>query len=483
MTTRTNTKLIKMETGIDSDIQQLHDSCGIITAWLTDPLSLLLNKILALNDDNPNAVGFYYESDIQGVHATNVLLFNVYDNHVVPWLKLGCTMSKLLTSAYVRRITYYPLARVTATTSSSLLSRMTLGHLGAIKILDKFKLLVIEFMSNNARMLHDKSQVYTLLLQRAVGLSKQQLTTGYNLVNSVLAMLTGDKAQCADALIPCTLLKKSISIVSNTILSQVDEHTVQETRHELTMLLAIFLDLLTTSIPFSRAIHEKVVDNNTIDLSLLDSLMNCEEQLATLIVSSVQAGLLSNATLNNHIKELVKQRIILGNYRPLTMSIHPALAVEITQQEVMCSFQQPPLNNVNSLRDLGAYLDHLVVAFNSSQPLIINLGGIISAYNLTVQNTTLPGVILPVSTNKHTLSRTATVTIPGDPTVAQLTIANHDIVIPIYDANLTILTESQLIAILVYIDSLRAPDGYSDTRFAQLQNEVVQELARRRVTI
>lgn len=482
-----------MAINTELDIPQLHDSCGIITVCLIDPLSLLINKILELGDDDHNAVGFYYESDIHGVRGTNVLLFNIYDNHVVSWLKLGCTMNKLLTSTYVRRITYHPLARVTAsTTSSSLLSRMTLGSSGlpgSTKIIDKFKVLIIEAMSNNSRILLDKSHVYNILLQRAVGLSglsgllNQQLITGYSVVNGVLATLTGDKSQAANGLIPCTLLKKSVSIVSNITVREVDQHAIEEVRQELTLLTATFLDLLTTSISFYHAIQQKTIDYNTIDLSLLAGLMRCEEQLVTSIVTSIQAGLLSNVTLNDHIKELVKQRMILGDYHSLTMSIRPASTVEITQQEVMCSFQQPPLNNVNSLRDLGSYLSHLVDTFEMSQPLIINLGGLVSAYNLTVQNTTLPLVALPVNNNKHTLSRGATVTIPGDATVAQLTIANHDIVIPIYDANLTILTESQLTAVLVYIDSLRAPDGYSDTRFAQVQNEVVQELAMRRSTI
>lgn len=474
----------------ESDISQLHDSCGIITVCLTDPLSLLINKILQLDDDDPNAVGFYYESDIQGVRATNVLLFNIYDNHVVSWLKLGCTMNKLLTSTHVRRITYHPLAgsatSTSTSTSSSLLSRITLGLTSSNKMIDRFKVLVIEAMSNNARILADKSQVYNILLQRAVGLSSlsnRDLITGYNVVNGVLATLIGHKSQASNCLIPCTLLKKSFSIISNTTVREIDQHAVQEVRQELTLLAATFLDLLTTSVPFYHAVQQKPIDYNTIDSTLLADLMRCEEQLVTSIVTSIQAGLLSNVTLNDYIKELVKQRMILGDYHPLTMSIRPASNVQITQQEVMCSFQQPPLNNVNSLRDLGAYLSHLVDAFEMSQPLIINLGGLVSAYNLTVQNTTLPPVALPINNNKHTLSRGASVTIPGDATVTQLTIANHDIVIPIYDANLTILTESQLTAVLVYIDSLRAPDGYSDTRFAQLQNEVVQELARRRSSI
>ena len=469
-----------MAANTDSDVAQLHDSCGVVAACLIDPLSLLLNKLLGIKDDEANSIGFYYETDIQGVRTTNVLLFNIYDNHPVPWLKLGCTMNKLISSSFVHKITFHPLSNSNTPVTASLLSRLTLGRMGQVspaKFNDKFRTLIIETISNNARALHDKSRVYTLLFQRAVGITdNESLITGYNLVNRVLAILSGHKPQEGTGLISYSILKKSISIVSNTALRVADDHVLRETRQELTILMAVFIDLLTSSVSFCQGVRNK--DIRSVNIDLYD-LLRCEEQLVTGIVSSVQAGLLSNVTLNDYIKQLVKQRMLLGNYEPLTMSIRPAATVQISHQEVMCSFQQPPLNNVNSLRDLGAYLSHLVQTFNCTDTMTVNLGGIVSAYNLAVENTTLPAVILPTNGAKHTLSRNAIITIPGDPTVSTIVIPNHDIVIPIYDANLTILTESQLIAALVYIDSLRAPDGSSDTRFSQIQNEIVQELARR----
>ena len=50
-------------------------------------------------------------------------------------------------------------------------------------------------------------------------------------------------------------------------------------------------------------------------------------------------------------------------------------------------------------------------------------------------------------------------------------------VIPISEGELAGLTKRQLLEILIYIDSLRASNGISDTKFANLQNEIVKILA------
>ncbi len=238
------------------------------------------------------------------------------------------------------------------------------------------------------------------------------------------------------------------------------------------------MDLLTTSTSFYRAIKEKELGDFQIDLT---NLFNREQQLINFMVSSIQGGLISNNELNNSINQLTKERIILGNYEALAMSIHPATNVEITDQEIMCSFQQPPINNTNSLRDLGAYLSHLVQSFEKQEPLIINLTSIVTAYNLAVQNSILPSVLIPTNDKKYTISRSAVVTLIEDLSISSLSIPEQNIAIPIMGANLVILTETQLTAILIYIDSLREPEGTSDTRFVHLQNEIVRELARRRL--
>jgi len=471
-----------MSDNLGLDVPSIHETCGIIAVCLADPLSLLLNKILGIKEDEPNAIGFYYETDIQGIKATNVVLFNTYDNHAVSWLKLGCTMIKLLTLPFIHRITYYPIA-IAENGSTSLMTKLSLGRIFSGKLDNKFRTHVIETISNNAQALHDKSHIYTMLLRRAFDLptDTKSIITGYSLVNRVLLLLNNSKLSSISsntAIDPCSMLKKSVSLAINNKQFTVDGYVIEESRKEITNLLAVFIDLFTTSEDFCKAIQNKDLHNEPLDLT---KLFQCEEELVTSIVSSVQAGLLSNVTLNDHIKRLVKQRLTLGNNNALTMSIRPAARIQVIQQEVMCSFQQPPMNNVNSLRDLGAYINHLVQAFDAEQPLNINLGGIVAAYNLSIENTNLPAITLNDYGGRHTLSRAATITIPGDPTVVAITIPEHNIVIPIYDANLTILTETQLTNSLVYIDSLRAADGTADTRFANIQNEIVHELARRQL--
>lgn len=66
-------------------------------------------------------------------------------------------------------------------------------------------------------------------------------------------------------------------------------------------------------------------------------------------------------------------------------------------------------------------------------------------------------------------------TLPSCPS----TITSKNIQIPIFGAQLTELSVDQLHDLLVYIESLRANDGTSDARFANLQNDIIKELAQK----
>src|SRR5437773_1781819 len=93
----------------NSKFTHIHGRCGILTACLIDPLSLLISKISGLQENEVNSVGFYYESDLHGTIVHSVLLFNIYDNDPIPWLRVSYTMDLLLASPFVTKITYYPL--------------------------------------------------------------------------------------------------------------------------------------------------------------------------------------------------------------------------------------------------------------------------------------------------------------------------------------------------------------------------------------
>ena len=58
---------------------------------------------------------------------------------------------------------------------------------------------------------------------------------------------------------------------------------------------------------------------------------------------------------------------------------------------------------------------------------------------------------------------------------------NKILMIPMINANLKLLSEEQLMDILIYLDSLRTSDGTGDTRFSHLQNEITYELSKRTI--
>ena len=273
------------------------------------------------------------------------------------------------------------------------------------------------------------------------------------------------------------------------------KYVIEESRREITKLVAVFVDLYTThdlfrSYALSTRVRNKVNDclNSSIDL---DGLFSQEYELVSYIVGGIQHGIISNSTLNEIIKNLSNERFMLKHHRSLPFSTHPNSSAQIVSDPVMCTFQlqHSPImpNNVEPLKDLGTYISHLIDSFDNPEPLTINLGGIVAAYNNAIRETnlnkiTIPRVTTGNSSNKHTLSRSAIVTIPGDYCGDFISMPSNSQAIPMYNGNLTAFTDSQLIDILVYIDSLRDTNGSADTRFANLQNEITHELARRKHT-
>lgn len=467
----------------------LHERCGIITASLCDPLSLLINKIMGLKEDDPNAVGFYYEASIHGVNKYTVTLFNIYDNDPIPWLRLGYTMDLLLASPFVTRLTFYPLLTNRSENEGPLLSRATMSYNKRNNRLEEmFRVIVIETISNNATSIHDKHISYTSLLLKLAGIANEEtdtltskLITGYSLINRVLLSLMKirelDLTKISSSIIPCPLLRKPVSICAPRENANEGEirFVIEESRREITKLVAIFVDLYTS--------HE-LFRNNILSLRTsgrlptnFDGLMSRETELVSHIVGGLQSGILSNGTLNDIIRDLGNERINLGVNQPLPLSIKPNKKVQITDDSISCTFQQvtQPVNT-NPLRDLGIYLEHIVDSFHTSDNLTINLHQMITAYNNAINGTDIPKISLP-QTGAVT-SRSGAVILPD---YEDLYNDSQMIVIPMCNGNLTSLSDTQLTDLLVYIDSLRDSDGGTSIRFANLQNDITHELARRRI--
>ena len=508
-----------------SGIDNIHERCGIMTVCLTDPLSQLISKIMGLREDEANSVGFYYEAELHGVSKCTVILFNIYDNDPVPWLRLGYTMELLLASPFVTKINFYPLVTNQSDSSSSLMSRATMSKRSISKRLeDMFRTVVVETISTNAGAIHDKNISYTALLLKIAGITGEdadrltiKIITGYSLVNRVLLTLMGirqsDLSKISSSIIPCPLLRTPVSIIAPR--EQPNEsdikYVIEESRREITKLVAIFVDLFTSHELFRSNILATRLVNYTTDgnrssmgsVVNLDSLFSLENELVSHIVGGIQNGIISNSTLNDIIRDISDERFSLANQVPgyslsslskLPISINPNKNVQVTTDTMMCTFQQPVAStmftNTDPLKDLGLYISHIVDSFTKPDALTINLGGIIGAYNNAIKGTDLDKISIPklntdVSKSgvngAHTLSRQAIVTIPGDPNGDNILIPINSkaIPVPMYNGNLSSLSQTQLLDILVYIDSLRDSNGTGDTRFANLQNEITHELAQR----
>lgn len=497
------TSLQSGPSSIDS-ISRIHGKCGVLMASLTDPLSRFMNKIIGLREDEINAIGFYYENEVHGSVRHTVILFNTYDNDPIPWLRLGTQMESLLASPFVKKLIFYPIAN---DSSGALLTRTSIsssyelqrGRIGDSKhnhrrIEETFRGLVIETISANSHAIHDKHLSYTALLMRIVGISGEEIErltnkiiTGYNLVNRVLCNLMGIKStessKLSTSLIPCPLLKKSVSISSSPEKTSESDITyvIEESRREITKLIAVFVDLFTAHSTFrDNILSMRINKESNVNL---DPLFDRENELVSSIVGGLQTGIISNSNLNEIIHDLTNERFNLGNYQTLPLSANPSKNVSVTNDSVPCSFQLPlTIHDTNPLRDLGVYINHIADSFDNPEVLTVNLGGMIAAYNDAIRGTNLPKISMPHIGGTHTLSRQAVVTIPGNAPGGHIEIPINSRSIPIamYNSNLISLSEPQLLDTLVYIDSLRSTDGTSDTRFTNLQNEITHELARRR---
>jgi hypothetical protein len=457
-------KMASYDNSLSDTISGIPGKCGILTVVLTDPLSQLLRKISGGKPDTVNSIGFYYY-DIKST-SYHVCLYDIIDASSISWFHMTMTMESLLCSAFISKINFYPI------------SFEKYSYVD-----DTFRPAMIEAISNNSKLVKDKIATYTYLLLREAGIPSPDniRRTGYDLVNEVLCKLMkiSPRTNSWD-IISCPLLEEHISIMPHHISAGDDElkHVIEESRREIVKLVATFIDLYTShpefrSIFLTTNFHKRDNNNN------LSSLLMKENALVLSVVNSLHTGIIAVQTLNGFINELTKERFNIGYYQRLPLSNNATASINVIKDDINCTFYQPILaTNIEPLRDLGNYIGHMADSFTESGPLMIDIGGMIASYNDIVRGTGIEPINMSFVGGNHTISRSAIAKIPGNK--SSLAISSDYITIPMYNADLTPLSETQLVDMLVYIDSLRADDDQGDTRFVNLNNEIVQELARRR---
>jgi len=444
--------------------------CGILTCRLIDPLSQLLSKILATQEDN--CVGFYYfDSKLQ---TWQIFLYDVHDNNPIAWLRLGTTLDLLVSSGFVTRLTFY-----------ALLDTTDKG-----KLEETFRITLVDILSANSKMLQAKNLTYTYLLLKSLGLANinsEPARSGFTLVNEVLCKLMKITVKSlSSAIMACPILASGTTFNNGASFMAADQaeidQNVQKTRQDLTLLAAVFIDLFINHETFrvnilSSAFHKR--ENNLI------GIFAKETALVLTVVNALHTGHVTNQAINTAINDLNKERFNIGYYQRLIASTMPTETLTITKDNTPISFHQPILaNNIEPLRDLGTYISHLAETFTDNKPFTVNIGTLIAMYNDIVRGTGIEPISMSFIGGNHTISRTAIATIPGHK--SSLVVEGDYTAIPMYNPNLSILSDSHLVDMLVLIDSLRANETSnntaSSTRFVNLVNEISRELATRRRT-
>lgn len=449
-----------------------YGTCGIITVCLSDPYSILISRLYSSNMENPTCIGFY--------HSKGLYLFNIHNNHPFPLRETtidGLLHSNILVSGKV-----YPLI-VSKTASPHLLTRSNISPtIRQVQITeDIFRSTCLDVITQNSHRLVDKVEYYTEML---LGNIESLVHTGYTVVNQILSNLMGLRYTppiiSNNTLIQSPFLGKPIAITQHY---PINNTHLDEINREVSLIATIGTDLFKNN----EAFRMRTMKIDTSDKSInLGGLWRSEEELVRTIVDGVHVGTISNTVLNERIGELNRNRALTGYYARLPLSMEPKNNVVVTEsaEPILCTFSdtKQSTDNMSALRNMGSYISHIIDSFDDPSALTINLGALISTYNEITRGTELPQIDPPRTGGHSTISRYVTLTLPGDDGIelSNIPISSKAINIPMYGANLSILSKEHLIDILVYIDSMRANDGSTDTRYANLQNAVVHELARRR---
>lgn len=434
----------------NNNIREIHGRSGIITVCLTDPLSSLLDKIRGTKQKEPNAIGVYYQADNYNNNKHTVILFNVYDNAPVPWLKLGSTIELLLESPFVVRIDFYPLV------------------VDSKQSTDKFRAAIVSAITTNSSFIHDKHTSYTILFMKAAQLLDEikslagELITGYTIVNRIISLLTIKQSNMYlpnNSIITSNIIKDSVSITCQQQLSTDNEikYVTEQSRQEITKLAAVFIDLFTTQIKFRNNVL-----NNVFDLS---SLFCCEENLVSYICNGLQEGVISIDEINNIISKLSSQRLHIDNSVNSLITIKSNVGmvkvIENNSNDNLLPFQE-------LLLELGICINNII-----DNSLTVNLSKLISLYNTAIKNSTLQ----PIEEKNTYVSKNITMIVPG---IVDIYVPTINRTLSMHNSNLSLLSKQELLDTLVYIDSLKDKDRSLNNRYMILQNEITLELAGRR---
>jgi len=222
------------------EFNKIYKTGGIIKACLIDPLSLLINKILGLEKNDINAIGYYYEEKYHDKTKCKVILYNIYDNEMISWMKIGYTIDLLLVSPFVNKIIFYPLKNNNISSFVPLLTRQSLNT----DILDKFKNVADKISKENDKIKYDKCTTYTKILLQKLK-QDNQIINGYDIIYKLYIQLTNNNllnynlSNLDQELMNCRIFENPLTIIAqeDEIFYEEKEYIIDKVRKDIVKLM------------------------------------------------------------------------------------------------------------------------------------------------------------------------------------------------------------------------------------------------------
>jgi hypothetical protein len=405
----------KLITGLPS---LSYGQCGIIEVVLTDPFSKFISSII--NIDGYNAVGLYYKNEIE-LSTYTVALFNVYNDSLVPWLRLGTNMATLINSPFVSKVSYRSLNISTV----------------------MFKPLAIETVKRRSNtdynIIVNNLHLCPIPLERIV----ETRENGYTLINKILANFSTETLELSSTKISsCRLLSRTSTLlpVKDSIFLPA---ILDAVKAELTKVAGVIINRYVYDESF-----QKFFSGNTVSSDLV-----LKQLLIALSAGTIHRDL--EKSLNDTISNINMKRA--NNSLPRCDLSH-----------IVTKSSDVVMVDTNKMKILGERLSSLV---SGSYPVDINK--LVTAYNECINNTDISPIPMETSSCLHSVSSKILVFAPDyldDSEVVMLSMDEDD---------LGDIPSEKLYFTLLYLDSLRSSDGTYDTRFSSLQRSITRELGSR----
>lgn len=300
----------------------MYGKCGLLIAYLTDPLSKIISCLNSYTEFN--SIGIYYTLD----NKCNVLLFNLYDNNTVSWLRLGYTMENFLNSPFVNRIDFYPIK-----------DEKVEGH---------FTSLSMSVLNENSKKLIPKHNSYHNILN-----NKPNEYNAFDVINKILCSLDNSLTFVNTHLLHSKYISTKIkySTSDNEIIDNIEyAYIIQECRKEIITLSAVAI--------------ENFIYNEQFRTTILYKMKSDEDLHALMgIITTIFNNIDDRSMINTEIKNI--NRIYRSNISRIDER-----------------------NKLIDLPRLSFYIDNIVK--NIDSPLFINISDLLNIYNDIAEKNNYP---------------------------------------------------------------------------------------------